>query len=105
MKRIYTSDNAALAWHIRNILEQHQIEAFVKNDQLYSVSGEIPTTECWPEVWVADEGDVKRAEQLVADFENPGVIDGEDWICSTCGEDNAVNFKLCWNCQQGNDLE
>ncbi|GIT64221.1 MAG: hypothetical protein Ct9H300mP22_6210 [Gammaproteobacteria bacterium] len=29
-----------MAWHIRNVLEQHDIYAEVKNDRLASIAGE-----------------------------------------------------------------
>ena len=42
MKLVYTADNVAMAWHVRNLLEQHDIAAIVRNDKLYSVAGEMP---------------------------------------------------------------
>ena len=48
MKKVYTADSpAAIAWHFRNVLEQHGIASLVKNDLLYSVGGEVPIHECF----------------------------------------------------------
>lgn len=99
MKRVYTTDSVHMAWHIRNVLEHHDIEATVKNDKLYSVAGEIPFVECLPEVWVNNSLNYKRAEQIIRELENTVDIDGDDWTCGGCGEDNAVTFDICWNCQ------
>lgn len=98
MKRVYSSDTVALAWHIRNLLEQYNIQAIVKNEQLYSVAGEVPLTECMPEVWVEDFA-FSRAEKIIRDVENSTEPEGHDWICKNCKESNGASFGLCWNCQ------
>ncbi|NQV71306.1 MAG: DUF2007 domain-containing protein [Pseudohongiella sp.] len=102
MRRVYTSDNVTKAWHIRNVLEQHDIQAVVKNEQLYSVAGEVPITECMPEVWVGDLF-FARADQIIRDIENSAEPEGQDWICNSCKEVNAGSFGLCWNCQASAD--
>ena len=104
MKRVYTADSIAMAWHIRNVLEQHDIASTVRNDKLYSVAGELPVTECLPEVWVSHNLDMKRAEQIVRDLnfkeeELPG------WKCMACSEDNASNYDICCNCQNSINKE
>ena len=101
MKRVYSSESVAMAWHVRNVLEQHNIDAVVKNDKLYSVSGEVPFTECWPQVWVKHPLDLRRAQQLILEIEFPEEVDEPDWQCRHCGEVNLGNFAICWNCQQG----
>ncbi len=101
MQRVYTTDSIAMAWHIRNVLEQHDIEATVKNEKLYSIAGEMPVTECLPEVWVNNSLYYKRAEQIIRELENTVEIDGDDWTCSGCGEINTATFDICWNCQAG----
>lgn len=99
MKKIYTADSAAMAWHIRNVLEQHDIYAVVKNEKLASIAGETPITETMPEVWVKPLF-AKRAEQIVQEVLNSDDSpEGEDWICMTCGEENTASFDICWNCQ------
>lgn len=102
MKRVYTTDNIAKAWNIRNVLEQHDIEAIVKNQQLYSIAGEIPITECLPEVWVKPLY-FRRAEQIILEIENATVTVAPDWQCRNCGEFNAINFALCWKCESSDE--
>ena len=97
MNRVYTADNVAMAWHVRNVLQQYGITATVINDKLYSIAGEIPVNECLPEVWVEKKLDVRRAEQIIKKLEAP--VEGGDWACGKCGELNTGAFDLCWNCQ------
>ncbi|MED5412563.1 MAG: DUF2007 domain-containing protein [Pseudomonadota bacterium] len=98
MKRIYTADSIAMAWHIRNVLEQHDIYAEVKNDRLASIAGETPITESMPEVWVKPFY-VRRAEEIIKEMFGLDEPQGEGWICSSCGEDNLGSFDICWNCE------
>lgn len=100
MKRVYTADSVAMAWHMRNVLEQHDIGAQVRNDNLYSVAGEVPIHECQPEVWVKPL-DFRRAEQIIRELEqsNSARQEGPDWTCSHCQESNFDTFDICWNCQ------
>ncbi len=103
MERVYIADNAALAWHVRNVLQGEGIAATVRNDELYSVSGEVPFMECWPEVWVSNRLDYDRARRLVREMglaENPGADAQESvsWACGNCRESSAGNFDICWNC-------
>ena len=98
MKRVYTSDSVPMAWHIRNVLQQHGVHSVVKNDSLYSIAGEIPLTECMPEVWVCDSLYAKYAEKIIKQVESTHVGDRVDWRCLKCDEANFANFGICWNC-------
>ena len=98
MKRVYTSDSVPMAWHIKNVLQQHGVYSVVKNDNLYSIAGEIPLTECMPEVWVCDSLNAKYAGEIIKQIENAHVGDRIDWTCLKCDEENLANFGICWNC-------
>ncbi len=99
MKRVYTADNRALAWHIKNILESNTVAAEVRNDTLHSAQGGVPVNECNPEVWVVHDSDAETARQLIAEQVESALEDETQWQCVTCGEPNFGQFDLCWNCQ------
>jgi hypothetical protein len=103
MKRVYTADSAAMAWHIKNVLEHNNIDAIVKNEGLLSIAGEVPITECQPQVWVLNNLYVKLAEQLIQEIVSGKVVEGPDWICRNCKETNTASFAICWNCQSSID--
>jgi len=98
-----------MAWHVRNVLEQHEIPTTIKNDNLYSVAGEVPITECLPEVWVNNASDFDRAERIIKEVQESPEKEGGArkavWQCKNCGEVNGVAFEICWNCQQGTQSE
>ena len=93
MKRVYSSYNLAAVHHARNLLDAAGIRAVVKNQYLSSAMGDLPPAECQPELWVLNDADAPRAEQLLFSAESPG----EPWTCA-CGETLGGQFTQCWNC-------
>ena len=91
MKRVYSSYNATLVHHFRNLLEAEGIETAVRNVILSSAMGELPPTECEAALWVED-CDVEKAESVLK--RKP---DGPEWRCA-CGETLGPQFAQCWNC-------
>ena len=102
MKRVYSSEILANAWNIKNVLEQNDIEAVIKNENLFSVSGEVPFIECMPEVWVKPLY-FERAKQIIAELGDMSEEDGPDWTCAGCGESNLSNYSICWSCNSSHE--
>ena len=94
MKRVFSSFNAVLAHHTRNLLEAEGIETEVRNQMLSSAMGELPPAECQAEVWVANDADEARALEAL---HRPAPV-GPDWTCEDCGERSAPQFTQCWKC-------
>ena len=65
MKRVFSSHDPMLAGYLRAVLEEHGIGCIVKNEYLLGGAGELPPTECWPELWVVEDGDEARARAIV----------------------------------------
>ena len=99
MKLLYTSTNALMVNHLRNLLEGELITCQLKNEFLYSGAGEIPPTEIWPELWV-DEDDFEKAKTLL-DEARADKSDLPQWQCRKCGEWVEGQFAVCWNCGGG----
>jgi len=97
VKRFYTAASLPDAHMLRQMLGHVGIEAHVFNENAQSGMGEIPFTHAWPEVWLAEEGDVDRAREIVRTFERP-VAHAADVFCAACHERSPANFELCWNC-------
>ena len=94
MQRVFSSHDAVLAHHVRNLLEAEGIETEVRNQMLSSAMGELPPAECQAEVWVASEEDARRAAEVLR-RPAPG---GPDWWCAGCGERSGPQFTQCWRC-------
>jgi hypothetical protein len=97
MKRVFFASDPAAAGFIQGVLENEGIHSMVKNRLLFGASGELPPTECWPEVWIMEDGDEARAREII------GAVTSEqaqaaDWKCTGCGEWHEGAFTQCWNC-------
>jgi hypothetical protein len=103
MKRVYTADSVAMAWHVKNVLEFHDIDAIVRNEGLMTIAGEVPFVECLPEVWVLNDLSYLLAEKLIKEIEDSPGVEGKDWYCRNCQESNLASYAICWNCQSSID--
>jgi len=92
-KRVFSSYNAILVHHVRNLLEAEGIETEVRNQMLSSAMGELPPAECQAELWVADDREAQALEVL----RRPAPA-GPDWTCAACGESSGPQFTQCWKC-------
>ena len=96
MKKLTSAESLITINHYRNLLAAEGIPTEVRNQHLGSVMGEIPFFETWPQLWVVNDLDFDRAQQLIeaADAEIPS----SPWQCGKFGEHNEGQFSVCWNC-------
>lgn len=95
MKTVYSASNLALVSIFRNILENCNINCWVKNEFLSAGVGEIPPIECWPQLCV-DDADYGQAQRIVDEAlsEKKTPV----WQCASCGEVIEGQFTACWSC-------
>jgi hypothetical protein len=97
MKKLTSSESLVMINHWKNILESEGIACELRNEHLGSVLGEVPFFEVWPQLWIVNDLDFDRAQQLISDdvlVESPM----EQWQCRYCGETNEGQFGACWSC-------
>jgi len=100
MKKVTTVDSLILINHYKNILTSEGIPAFLKNEYLGSIIGEMPFQEVWPELWVEKDLDYDRALQLIDSANLVDESPSSPWRCSNCGEQNEGQFAACWSCER-----
>ena len=101
MKKLTTSESLVTISHWKNLLESEGIRCELRNQHLGSIMGEMPFVEVWPQLWIVNDLDFDRAQQLLsadAAAESPS----ESWQCHHCGEENEGQFAACWNCSTQN---
>ncbi len=98
MKKITSSDSLVTISHYKNILISEGIPAFIKNEHLGGILGEMPFQEVWPELWVANDLDYDRAKQLIDVDTIIEESPGAGWRCRRCKEDHEAQFGACWSC-------
>ena len=98
MKKVTSADSLITINHYRNVLTSEGIPAFIRNEHLGSILGEMPFQEVWPELWVRNDLDYDRALQLI---DGASIIDESPpagWRCRNCREENEGQFGACWSC-------
>lgn len=108
MKKVFSTSDTLLVGHVSSVLESEGIRTFIKNEHLSGGIGELPAIECWPELWVVEAHDFKRAELIVGEFvalaDAPPTTQASAWQCPACGELLEPQFTDCWNCNNGGTL-
>ncbi|OGI47989.1 MAG: hypothetical protein A2151_05170 [Candidatus Muproteobacteria bacterium RBG_16_65_34] len=97
MRRLCSAANLPEAYLLKQLLEQAGIEARVFNEHAQGALGEIPFTHAYPEVWLINDADAVRAEELIRTYERtePSAVTR---ACPACGEQNPQGFEICWRC-------
>ena len=55
MKKVASFDSLVTISHYKNVLISEGIPAFLKNEHLGGIIGEMPFQEVWPELWVEND--------------------------------------------------
>jgi hypothetical protein len=98
MKRVYTANTMSSDQEIvKDLLEEANIPCMVRNENLSTALGELPFTECSPEIWIQNDDDYLRATEIVEGWRNAEFEDHGPWLCR-CGETIEGQFSSCWKC-------
>lgn len=98
MKKVTSCDSIVTINHYKNLLESEGIPAFLRNEHLGSIMGEVPFQEVWPELWVKNDLDLDRARQLIDTARIHEESPTTPWRCSNCKAENEGQFAACWQC-------
>ncbi len=99
MKRVRFSEHRTVgeARLLAGLLAGSGLSVEVRGESLAPLSGEIPSTETWVELWLPPE-EVARASKLLEELEEDGEQAARTVECPRCREENPGNFELCWSC-------
>lgn len=97
MMRLYRAQHLVEASHIKNLLDSAGIRAFLRNENLVRLSGEVPFDQTWPEVWIEDEAQATTARSILENVRQAN-RDAPAWFCTQCGERLEGQFSACWKC-------
>jgi hypothetical protein len=100
VKKVTSCDSLVTINHYKNLLESEGISAFLKNEHLGSIVGEMPFQEVWPQLWVSNDLDYDRAVQLIDSDKLGEESPAAAWTCSHCGTENEGQFSACWQCSE-----
>ena len=100
MKRVFGSHDSILIGQLKFLLEANHIACIHRNEFLQGGAGELPPTECWPEIWVVENDLCERARQLIDAFMEKPSGPQQAWSCPQCEEILEPQFSQCWHCGQ-----
>ena len=96
VKKVESAPNPVLIANLKNVLESQGIRCEVRGEPRGAAVGELPPGECWPELWVLNDGDEERARALLR--ERAADAEGPAWTCPGCQEEVEPQFAVCWSC-------
>ncbi|MFN7950521.1 MAG: DUF2007 domain-containing protein [bacterium] len=99
MIRVHSAKTLAELKLAQDHLAAYGIASEVRNQFKTAALGDLPWTETWPELWVADESDAARARLLLAVVHESPDPRGPPWRCPRCAESVDADFARCWNCE------
>ena len=97
-EKIYSTDDPVLCGYLKSVLLNEGVTCVVRNEHLPAGAGEIPFTECWPELWVIEDRDITRSQKLLQAVLSAPQVDDVSWTCAACGESGEAQFTACWKC-------
>ena len=105
MRKVFEHPAFHEVGHCESILNSHGIATTIKNQNVSSLSGEVPYAAAFPELWVLEDGTYDQAIALLRDYHDTARQNATrpDWKCSHCGESVPGTFDSCWHC--GHDRE
>lgn len=89
--------------HLKNVLASYGINSVTRKTDLISAAGEIPPTECWPELWVIDDNKALKAKAILKKTLAPIASVKKSWHCVSCNEVIEGQFVECWKCGRSRD--
>jgi hypothetical protein len=98
LKKVTSADSLLTINHYKNLLVSEGIPAFIRNEHLGSIIGEMPFQEVWPQLWVENDLDYDRAVQLIDAANVISESPQTPWRCKSCKTENEGQFAACWQC-------
>jgi hypothetical protein len=102
MKHVFTAATMSADQEIvKGLLDEAGIPSMIRNEHLAMALGELAPADCSPEIWILNDEDYARANEIVNAIRKANVETHDAWTCSGCGEAIEGQFTSCWKC--GND--
>ena len=95
MLRLVTAPNIVQAKIWCDLLCEAGMPATVQRQYLSSAAGQLPPSECLPEIWLDHGEHLARARTLLDELQH---LPQRRWACPSCGEIVEGGFEQFWNC-------
>lgn len=103
LREAYRASSLHEAHFVAGLMRQAEIAVVLRNADVFSAAGPLPTAAVSPSLWVRGEHAYARARKVVDSYEQrlhePSATEAADWTCKACGEISPGNFEECWQCR------
>lgn len=83
---------------VQSWLQSQGIATELRNYNISSLAGEVPQGNAAAELWVEDDAEVGRIEELLRELRQAPIEAGPDWTCPACRELVPGTMGECWKC-------
>lgn len=100
MRLVFENIDFTIVGHMQSILEAEDIRTELRNAGASGIAGEVPYTQVYPELWVLNNRDEKRARAIIHEYrqKDADTPAAPAWKCANCGETVDGVYTECWNC-------
>lgn len=101
MKRLLGAGTAAdelTLQMLKSMLDDESIACMIRNESLSVAKGDIPASECVPELWIVDDKDYDKAQLILEEWKRSDAEPRSSWMCPQCNEPSEGQFSSCWKC-------
>ncbi len=99
MTKVFEHPDFTLVGNYQSILESEGIHTELRNSMMSSIMGEVPFVECFPELWVKEDGQCEQAAGILRELRrDAGANTFPEWTCAKCGTTVEGIFTQCWKC-------
>ena len=102
MKMLFSSPQSPEVGLLKDLLDKASIPCEIRNENAYS---NFPGAIFYPELWILNDDDYSKASEIRDALCGTISESPEPWICATCGEKSEGQFRSCWNCGTGPDID
>ena len=95
MKQVFTLPESSELELLKNMLEEAGVRCALRNERL---SQALPATPFNVELWVENDDDFPRAQELCQGWLHPPPGATGTWVCTKCGQRLRGQFDSCWKC-------
>jgi hypothetical protein len=97
MFEVFRHWDTATVGLVNSLLEEADVQTVLRNWEGSNIV-EVPIPVIYPNICVLNGEDYARAKEMIEAYMNGPTAEGQEWVCTECGESIGQQLSECWNC-------
>ena len=97
MLEVFRHWDTATVGLVNSLLEEAGLHTVLRNWEGSNIV-EVPIPVIYPNICVLNGEDYARAKEMIEAFMDGSTAEGQEWVCTECGESVGHQLCECWNC-------